>query len=598
MIRDIPISDYIKDPTQYSLLIDMFPLNGNLAQAEFTITSADILDKSFTIDRRCAHSEQFELGTVDSCELKFSIANFSDKFTDVKFEGRIVQPWVIRLSDGVKLQSLGLFTIDERPIKQRVMTIRALDFIARFDIPFVSTDYTFPTTVKALIRQFCNKVGIQYALSDDLPNLDYRIDEIDSKSKMTVHQVLNWLATLLAHPLGMRSGGLQLKEYRVNPLAELDLNLIPIKNKVLAESPVRITGVKFLEKGKNLKDKETQDVTHLVGTEDYCLDVSNNPLITHDIESVLHGIHLMWQDVRFLPFKDITMLALPQLELMDTLVIDGVFFIITSIDYKFGGMMKLRGSGETKRAVGYATPTGFTDSQRSEIGAVIVEQADNIERIVKTGLEKELDNLHLSISQAIGFYTTVKVDESGRKTIYTHDKPNLEESAYIEHKGATGELVWTDSGWNNGRPEWKYGYSKEGSLIMRFISAVGINAEYINLEDGVKLKTYLDNKISETKTLIDNMGAKITETITIDGEPLATKIAQLASGFLRLQEDISNAKAQDSSNLLLNPTFGSDNNKELIHWIDESKTWGDQLLNGARWLDMLKYTWGQILRGD
>lgn len=86
-----------------------------------------------------------------------------------------------------------------------------------------------------------------------------------------------------------------------------------------------------------------------------------------------------------------------------------------------------------------------------------------------------LNNLMLN---AMGVYKTAVQNEDGSITHYTHDKPTLEESSYISCETSNG-FAYTNDGWNNGAPHWKYGMTKDGNMICNVLSAVGVVADWI-----------------------------------------------------------------------------------------------------------------------
>ena len=42
-------------------------------------------------------------------------------------------------------------------------------------------------------------------------------------------------------------------------------------------------------------------------------------------------------------------------------------------------------------------------------------------------------------------------------------------------------FAWTDEGWNDGSPVWKYGVMSDGSIVAKFLDAVGVKAEWVTI---------------------------------------------------------------------------------------------------------------------
>ena len=101
----------------------------------------------------------------------------------------------------------------------------------------------------------------------------------------------------------------------------------------------------------------------------------------------------------------------------------------------------------------------------------------------------------------LGLYTTVREDTEGGKIVYSHDKPTLEESNYISVRSAAG-YAWTNEGWNEGFPNWRYGIDVKGNAILNQIAAIGIDSEWI------KTNSISVSKI-ESKGFVDLIAEKI-----------------------------------------------------------------------------------------
>lgn len=79
---------------------------------------------------------------------------------------------------------------------------------------------------------------------------------------------------------------------------------------------------------------------------------------------------------------------------------------------------------------------------------------------------------------SMGVYKTAVQNSDGSVTYYTHDKPTLDESSYINCETSNG-FAYTNNGWNNGSPHWQYGTTKDGNVICNVLAAVGIVADWI-----------------------------------------------------------------------------------------------------------------------
>lgn len=77
------------------------------------------------------------------------------------------------------------------------------------------------------------------------------------------------------------------------------------------------------------------------------------------------------------------------------------------------------------------------------------------------------------ISNSLGVYSTAVEDSTGATKYYLHDQPLLENSSTIYTHNAGG-YAFTNSGWNNGNPNWQYGITKAGNAIFNKVCAYGM----------------------------------------------------------------------------------------------------------------------------
>ena len=77
------------------------------------------------------------------------------------------------------------------------------------------------------------------------------------------------------------------------------------------------------------------------------------------------------------------------------------------------------------------------------------------------------------ISNSLGVYYTEIKDETGASHYYLHDEPLLENSSTIYTHNAGG-YAFTNSGWNNGNPDWQYGFTKDGNAVFNKVCAYGL----------------------------------------------------------------------------------------------------------------------------
>lgn len=154
------------------------------------------------------------------------------------------------------------------------------------------------------------------------------------------------------------------------------------------------------------------------------------------------------------------------------------------------------------------------DSELAKWQTIIEERATDraVERAYAPAVRytRELND---AMASAMGFYWTQMTDETGRTKVYYHDEPELAQSMIIETQIGPGQRAWTDTGWNNGSPDWKYGNTDRGLLVMDIVRARGVSAEWITVSGG----TTLSDKLTET----DALQAELTQAVQGGGRNLA-----------------------------------------------------------------------------
>lgn len=168
------------------------------------------------------------------------------------------------------------------------------------------------------------------------------------------------------------------------------------------------------------------------------------------------------------------------------------------------------------------------------------------------------------ISNSLGVYYTEVKDETGASHYYLHDQPSLENSSTIYTHNAGG-YAFTNSGWNNGSPNWQYGFTKDGNAIFNKVCAYGLNvvspddsfsaeispSAFKIWQDGVlKLDAYYNglNIYDGAITIYKGVGVSANKVLYFDSDGNAS-----FAGYLT--QPGSSVKAIVGKNQLGNPGF-------------------------------------------
>lgn len=520
---------YLQNRGVLSATVNVDPVEG----APFAIDAKNI--RELSIDRRAVTGQQIEIGNAYASELVLELENDEGIYSSVTWEGARVT--VVLDIGGEPLQA-GIFTVDEQPRKFSIMTINALDDMARFNRPYV-TDLVFPATLEQILADACSKCNVtQHTLTFD--NGDYVVSEKPS-GDYTFHQIVNFVAEIAGCNAWIdHLSRLNMTWYGGTP-AEIDHSLMYTHN--MEEKDITITGVVY----------KAGEVDYVAGTEDYAIVIEDNPLLQDDYETVITALNSKLNGFTYRPY-DIEMFRYPHLWPMDLVALrDGDGNLVNSVvmTHKVAlvrGNSRIAAMGKTETVKGYATAAPLTPRQKRILETVAKVAAEK--RLSAT----ELATLHLNelMANALGLYHTILEQETGAKLFYMHDRPDLEESVIIWHWTEQG-LAWTDQGWNDGAPVWNYGLTAGGNAVLTVLTAHGINADWINAGriDAQYLRIGPGAEFDEGYNPSDKASLEEVQAARDYAEQKAAEAQLAAEEAARLEIELAEANAQAYADGLL-----------------------------------------------
>ncbi len=455
--------EYLRNAKTVGVTVTVDPIEGE----PFTFTEDDIIEGTFKIERNWAHGDVLEIGCADAAELTLTLDNSEGQWNQVRWEGARL---TVVLNIGGEPLQVGIFTVDERPGKLTTIQLKALDDMARFNRPY-NSNLAYPATLEEILMDACAKCNVTlYTYMFD--NGDYVVKEKPEGDDITYHQIVAWVAQLAGCNAWIDElGRLRLSWYGDNQSGDLEIGPDDrfLGQYEIAEEDIEITGIVY----------RTEETDYLVGTSNYALIIEDNPLLQDDFEPVLSALYAKIGGFKYRPYKFVV-LGYPHLwpgDMITKLVdADGneLTSVITNHVYKLNAS-EIEARGETETVRGYATGAPFTVSQKRVLTAVAKREVAR----QTSGLEQATLHLNELMANALGLYPTVIEQETGARLFYMHDKPTLEESMVIWHWTEQG-LAWTDQGWNDGNPAWQYGVLADGNAVLKVLTALGINADWIN----------------------------------------------------------------------------------------------------------------------
>ncbi len=151
-----------------------------------------------------------------------------------------------------------------------------------------------------------------------------------------------------------------------------------------------------------------------------------------------------------------------------------------------------------------------------------------------TGFESNVIKMNKLAANTLGFHYSQEKQNDGSIIAYWHDKPDRDESTVIYMQGADGFFLSKDGG-----ETWTNGFDAEGNAVVNILSAIGINAQWLNIDDVVE-RINQDGTVTVdgAKVSIDGQGLTSKfESITETAESQASLIQQLADSIVGLVRD-------------------------------------------------------------
>lgn len=512
--------------------------NGTMLNFDHT----NIMVGGLSITDGVCSSGNFDLGSAIINQLTLKINNIDEEYSSYDFTDAQITVWEgAQLSSGPEWLKKGVFNASDPTETPAVITLKALDNMAKFDSDY-DGNMTFPITIQAMVQYCCDRCGVILA-TQLISNGKYVIHKNPfSDAQITYRTIISHCAVIAGCFARCNvDGQLELKWYDKTAFSEVskhhEITQIASGLSVMSVD-VTITGIKVTSEGDE-KEKET----YLSGTEGYVLSVSGNPLIQPgDTKTIASYLAEKIVGMRFRPMKA-NAVGDPSWEAGDAAVITdrkGKKYncYLTNIAYAIG-----------QRAVIScdAQPASRKSADRyDKISKVIAEIKKNVQsQLIEYG--KYFDQMNSLAINAMGYYETVEIQDDGSKITYMHDKPNLSESKTVYKKSIDG-YFWS----NDGGKTWTSGIDKNGNAVMNVIAAIGLHAEWIKAG----------------KIQVEDSDGKIIFLVDMDTKKVIISGDSIQIGSRPIEEVINNGISESKNyadklggNLLKGTAFGENDIK-------------------------------------
>ena len=437
--------------------------------ADITLSNGTVLHltyKDFMASGGCTIEDKttdgkFGVGFTIGKTVKIMIANHDERFSDYDFYNSIINLYVAMQLDDGRIEKIrkGVYYSMVPATSGEVIEISAVDGMWKLDKDYSVVNTTYPATLQTIITDICSVCGIPIGFRH-FDNMSFMVNE--RPYNLTCRRVLSCAAQIAGYNARIDNDGyMQLvwynvdialtyisggnfkqyphdtvidggdfKNYRADTIIDGGLftdeqpeHIYSVKSLNVCTDDVQITGVRVEKKAAST---EEEDTTILFGEEGYVIEVKENPLTLGKENEVANFLGGKIVGMMFRPFSA-EIPGNPLYEPFDTVKVsdrkgNAYLSFLNSIVYTVGGYAQVACEAED--------PLRNGSVYFSQAAAAVVEARRNAEQQI-TEYDQAVQNMTQLAMNMLGFFSTVETSEDGRKIIYAHDAPTLEESVTI-----------------------------------------------------------------------------------------------------------------------------------------------------------------------
>lgn len=499
---------------------------------ELLIDNSKLWQNGLKIESATSNQNSFDIGAAIIGQLTLTLNNITDEYSGYDFTDCIASNVRVGLklpNNTTEYLSYGKYYLNEAKYNGSIITLTFYDCLYKFDKSYSQSNLSYPATLGQILRDACSVCGVSMG-TVEFDNDDYVVQSRPDDKSLTFRQVLKWIGEISVHYFfadeeGRLSVGWYDLESQNNQIEEAILqdtdgeNILDTNNDEIItsiESGIRhfvslsaglddvvITGVRVLHDVEG--DSGTETITYQAGSDGYLIEISKNKLIQGDEgTNVANIVAAKLVGLRFRAYQA-TGLSDPTREVGDTVwLIDRknnrYKSVITNNTFQPGNFQNF--------SCGAVSPARNSATRYSQITQVYVDYRKDIEK-ERTDREKALDELTERIDGSSGLFTTEEIQEDGSTIFYLHNKPMLSESDIIWKMTAEAWGVSTDGG-----KTYNAGMTVDGDTIVRILTAVGVNADWIktgaiSVEDTDGNETfYVDTETGQVRIVANSFSLK------------------------------------------------------------------------------------------
>lgn len=408
------------------------------------LSDKDLVLSTLKFSEGTQTGEEFKMGGTVASDILFTILN-KPEYKDIDFMGaRILGTISLLLREGADAHFLqpsqpskmlnsndlwedvpiGKFNIDDGNKLRNTIEIKGIDDMANLDKSYSLSKISYPSTLYQIYVNICN-VGDIPVGTTSFPNMNYMVNE-RPEGDLTLRDILGYVAELSGTFAKInREGSLELKWYADSGITLGSGNRFNFKP---SDDEVRIKGIMAI----------IEETKYIIGTEDGAVDLSENPLLQGDYETVLNNIFSNVKDTIFTPYTS-DWQGNPAIQAGDMITQvdrDGKKYntLITKSTYKYRGRSQLEAKGLPEIAKGYK---GSINRKIAQIKRLVEKEAGD----KLTTLEQAQLNAMELMSNMLGGHFVVD-EENG--IYYISDNPDINLAKKIWKYGINGFAYYPD----------------------------------------------------------------------------------------------------------------------------------------------------------
>lgn len=486
-----------------------------------TLTNTTLWAGGFSIDDAVSEDNSFTaLGSAVIGSAKIIVNNIDESysqydFTNAKVTLSLSKTYLFNGSNTTETIKIGKYTVDECVYNGGTITLSLLDNMEQFDRPYGNSNLSYPATLTQIVQNACQDCGVTLN-TYQFPHYNYVINTKPEADAITYRDVIGWVATIATCFARCNADGqLELKWFDTNLLASLNEGLdggvfdsstpyssgdnadggsfnpwntgdvyddgtfsvirpVHYLSRLYSQSigvdDIVITGVHVIVEERDTNNNQ-KTKTYKFGRNGYVIKVQNNKLI----DSTNAGMIGTWISNALIGMRfrnaNVTHLDDPSIEAGDIgVVIDRKQneypILVTRTSYSAGGSQTTVCGAESASR---NSATRFSDATKAYVDARKLLNEE------QTAREQAVTSLYNALAEKSGLYSTQETAQGGGTIYYLHDKPLLEDSMVVWKMTAEAWGVSTDGG-----QTWNAGMTVNGDVIARILTAIGVNADWIN----------------------------------------------------------------------------------------------------------------------